>query len=68
MSRRASKNSRLMEELQEQLDEVRNILKSYDFDIEECEIDEHDCVKEHGDDMFRIYQLLKELDEISKEE
>lgn len=68
MSRRASKNSRLFEELQEQLDEVRNVLKSYDFDIEECEIDEYDCVKEHGDDLFRIYQLLHELDEISKEE
>lgn len=68
MSRRASKHSRLFEELQEQLDEVRNILKSYDFDIEECEIDEHDCVKECGNDLFRIYQLLKELDEISKDE
>ena len=68
MARRTSKNSRLMEELQEQLGEMRNVLKSYDFDIEECEIDEHDCVKEYGDDLFRIYQLLKELDEITKEE
>ena len=68
MSRRASKNSRLFEELQEQLDELRNILKSYDFDVEECEIDEHYCVKEHGDDLFRIYQLFTELDGITKEE
>jgi len=68
MSRRATKNSRLFEELQEQLDELRNILKSYDFDVEECEIDEHDCVKEHGDDLFRIYQLFTELNGITKEE
>lgn len=68
MARRPSKNTRLMEELQEQLDEVRNVLKSYDFDVEECDVDELDCVKEHGDDLFRIYQLLKELDEITKEE
>lgn len=68
MRRRASKNSRLMEELQEQLDEVRAVLKSYDFDVEECDLDEQDCVDEHGEDLFRIYQLLKELDEITKDE
>lgn len=68
MPRRTSKNSRLMEELQEQLDEVKAVLKSYDFDVEECDVDEQECVDEHGEDLFRIYQLLKELDEISREE
>lgn len=68
MSRRASKNSRLMEELQEQLDEVKAVLKSYDFDVEECDVDENECAKEHGEELFRIYQLLKEIDEIAKEE
>lgn len=57
-----------MEELQEQLDEVKNVLRSYDFDVEECDVDELDCVKEHGEELFRIYQLLKELDEITKDE
>lgn len=68
MPRRASKNSRLMEELQEQLDEVKAVLKSHDFDIDECDMDELECVREHGEDLFRIYQLLKELDEITQEE
>lgn len=68
MSRRASKNSPLMEELQEQLDEVKTILKSYDFDTQDCEVDEQYCAREHGEDLFRIYQLLKEIEEITKEE
>lgn len=68
MPRRASKNTRLMEELQEQLDEVKAVLKSHDFDVDECEVDEQDCVREHGEELFRIYQLLKEIDEIAKEE
>lgn len=66
MARRSTRNSRLFEELQEQLDEVRAVLRSHDFDVEECEIDEQDCVDEHGDDLHRISQLLKELDEITK--
>ena len=68
MPRRTSKNTRLMEELSEQLDEVKAILKSYDFDIEECDADEIECVDEHGESLFRVYQLLKELGEIAQEE
>lgn len=68
MPRRTTKNTRLMEELSEQLDEVTATLKSYDFDIEECEVDERDCHKEHGDSLFRVYELVKELREISREE
>lgn len=66
MSRRSSRNSRLFEELQEQFDEVKAVLRSHDFDVEECELDEQDCADEHGDDLHRIFQLLKELDEITK--
>lgn len=67
MPRRNSKNSRLMEELAEQLDEVKAVLKSYDFDIEECEVDEQECHDEFGEDLFRVYQLVKELTEITQE-
>lgn len=67
MSRRVSKNTRLMEELAEQLDEVKAVLKSYDFDVEECDVDEQECHEEHGDELFRVYQLVKELEEITKE-
>ena len=68
MPRRASKNSRLMEELQEQLDEMKAVMKSHDFDVEECEVDEQECAHEHGEEIFRIYQLLKEIEEIAREE
>jgi hypothetical protein len=57
-----------MEELLDQLDEMKAVLKSYDFDLEECEVDERECVAEHGEDLFRIYQLLREVEEIAKEE
>lgn len=67
MSRRASKHTRLMEELKEQLDEVKAVLKSHDFDIDECDMDELECVREHGDNLFRVYQLLKEIEEITQE-
>lgn len=67
MPRRISKNSRLMEELAEQLDEVKAVLKSHDFDIEECEVDEQECHEEFGEDLFRVYQLLNELSEIAQE-
>lgn len=65
--RRPSKNYRLMEEITEQLDEMKAVLKSHDFDVDECEIDEEECVEIHGDDLYRICQLLKEIDEIAKE-
>lgn len=67
MPRRISKNTRLMEELQEQIDEVKAVLKSYDFDVEECDADEIECVDMHGEVLFRVYQLLKELEDIAKE-
>jgi hypothetical protein len=68
MSRRTSKNVRLMEELQEQFDEVKAVLKSYDFDLDECEMDELDCVRTHGEHMFRLYELIKEINEIIRDE
>lgn len=65
--RRPSKNYRLLEELSEQLDEMKAVLKSHDFDIDECEMDEEDCMDLYGEELFRVYQLLKEIEQIVKD-
>lgn len=67
MPKKISANVRLMEAIAEQLGELKAILRDYDFDLEECEIDEVACVDEHGEEMFRIYELLKELEEITRD-
>lgn len=64
MPRSNTLDAQLRLDLTEYLEDGINILNSYDFSIDECELNERDCVKEHGESLFRIYQLIKEFQDV----
>ena len=51
-------------EVSDLLDEIKATLEAQGYDFDECSVDENECEENFGDDVFRLYELHKEMKNI----